>query len=1039
MKIKYVDITGFRAYANHGDGIFDFQNKNGNLANFVSIYAPNGFGKSSFYDAMEWAITNNISRYIRESLRTINESTSKSLNNSSSGQKILRNRYISDDLPAYVNVVTTEEVPFKRDVKKARKGSRDYTYDPTLTDEKTKHLRDIFLSQDAIDSFLKEERPEVRYEKFMLDFGGEDEKYRKKIVSLIKTINKEIFDLNKQVVILSEKFKEPEFEFSIEEINKIIKKLKDRGGDYEFVDTSFSELNNTELSSKISQNAIKLEDHINKFKNSKKELLVCLSIIPVLKENKDNILIKRNRLDGLMKNKDLIIELSKLTSHKNDMDFLFKQILEEIKNLEDVIIELPTTLNLYHEVKIIESNLLSTDSSIHLLNINIDGMKKLIENLNNFRENINVELAKLQEQLDQVDYNFEMIEKLEKALSFNRQKINTLEERKITLERLVSSLKGDLASYSNIKIGYEVPNNRIISLLKPESDFVVRFTQYLNQKESLNIELADLYKKSKNLDFQSNEMYKIISSINEILNNTKSDSCPVCKTKHDSYDELISKIYDNSGFDLSMNFISKAKSGKESELKTINELLSDGVSYLEKLKKTYLFNIEERYKKNMDDLEDINIQLTELNDRIAKDLAQLTDFRAITNNYNKNDLLEFFKESLIHKKNEINKCDHDINSSSLRLKKYQNELNDCFNKKSLDQTNLAKYKFDEKYINFINKKELYEVSEGFELQGFQDKLNELLILKSDIDKKNNNLNLKIISFNKNISMDGQYTKLSQIEEESDVIFKEISTLNSLILNSENQIGRYIDLKNKISKDLQSDIEKLIEKNELDLIYLEEDYLDLVTLKDQLHKVLPFVKYWKAQDQIGNFKEKVKSLDLINFELSKDLRLIEERLLNRIKDFFYTDLINKIYKKIDPHPFFKDVSFQCVFSDTEKPRLEVYLYEHVDSPPISPSLYFSAAQLNILSLSIFLAKALHVEHNGKAVNTILIDDPIQSMDSINILATIDLLRNISMKFNKQIILSTHDENFHELLKLKIPENEFGSKFIKFSSFGKVIQD
>lgn len=93
----------------------------------------------------------------------------------------------------------------------------------------------------------------------------------------------------------------------------------------------------------------------------------------------------------------------------------------------------------------------------------------------------------------------------------------------------------------------------------------------------------------------------------------------------------------------------------------------------------------------------------------------------------------------------------------------------------------------------------------------------------------------------------------------------------------------------------------------------------------------------------------------------------------------------------------------------------------------------------MSLSIFLARALHVEHKGKPVSTILIDDPIQSMDSINVLATIDLLRNISIKFDKQIILSTHDENFHELLKLKIPESEFGSKFIRFSSYGKVVQD
>lgn len=110
-----------------------------------------------------------------------------------------------------------------------------------------------------------------------------------------------------------------------------------------------------------------------------------------------------------------------------------------------------------------------------------------------------------------------------------------------------------------------------------------------------------------------------------------------------------------------------------------------------------------------------------------------------------------------------------------------------------------------------------------------------------------------------------------------------------------------------------------------------------------------------------------------------------------------------------------------------------------SQPISPALYFSSAQLNILSLSIFLAKALHIEHDGQPVRSILIDDPIHSMDSINVLSVIDLLRNISIKFDRQIILSTHDENFYELLKLKVPEEKFGSKFIKFKSFGVVHAD
>lgn len=67
------------------------------------------------------------------------------------------------------------------------------------------------------------------------------------------------------------------------------------------------------------------------------------------------------------------------------------------------------------------------------------------------------------------------------------------------------------------------------------------------------------------------------------------------------------------------------------------------------------------------------------------------------------------------------------------------------------------------------------------------------------------------------------------------------------------------------------------------------------------------------------------------------------------------------------------------------------------------------------------------------------DPIQSMDNINVLSTIDLLRSIVVNYKKQIIISTHDENFHNLLKKKMPRDLFKSKFLKLESFGKVIND
>ena len=44
MKIKSVKITGFRAFEKEENSTFDFTS-NGEIMDFASIYAPNGFGK----------------------------------------------------------------------------------------------------------------------------------------------------------------------------------------------------------------------------------------------------------------------------------------------------------------------------------------------------------------------------------------------------------------------------------------------------------------------------------------------------------------------------------------------------------------------------------------------------------------------------------------------------------------------------------------------------------------------------------------------------------------------------------------------------------------------------------------------------------------------------------------------------------------------------------------------------------------------------------------------------------------------------------
>lgn len=147
MKLKKVTIEAFRAYKYKADGTFDFTIDGNKPSNFVSIYAPNGFGKSSFYDAVEWALTNNVSRYIGDTHKKSNDVAARSTKLDGVPQYILKNKDVDSTVETSVLVSTTEK-DFLRKLNNTRVDSRDFKFKEKDTEEGTKSFRNIILSQD---------------------------------------------------------------------------------------------------------------------------------------------------------------------------------------------------------------------------------------------------------------------------------------------------------------------------------------------------------------------------------------------------------------------------------------------------------------------------------------------------------------------------------------------------------------------------------------------------------------------------------------------------------------------------------------------------------------------------------------------------------------------------------------------------------------------------------------------------------------------------------------------------------------------------
>jgi exonuclease SbcC len=293
----------------------------------------------------------------------------------------------------------------------------------------------------------------------------------------------------------------------------------------------------------------------------------------------------------------------------------------------------------------------------------------------------------------------------------------------------------------------------------------------------------------------------------------------------------------------------------------------------------------------------------------------------------------------------------------------------------------------------------------------------------EVENKMKFLRNELSIFNKETLLDHEKELLSKLQSYDERIIpymhfvKDKLGIDALGLQQQDLTA----MLDRMEKEFKAILKKLVD--------LREEYMKLEKYSQNL---FPFL-----QSETAKMEQQKKREDL-NFLTGTIKKLIDDEMEStkkyldqRVRNFFFEDLINDLYRKIDPHPDFKSVEFKAVF-DSDSPRLDVFVRTGNEENALIPNLYFSTAQINILSLCIFLASAL----NSKEYDCIFIDDPIQSMDSINVLSTIDLLRSIAVNTGKQIILSTHDENFHNLLKKKIPSGLFNSKFLELSTFGKV---
>lgn len=1042
MKFKKVEISAVRIYNDPKDSTFDFTYNSVDTANFISLYAPNGFGKTSFYDSVEWGITNNISRFSHDERNTEKSVNSQYEANKRQQVELLRCNIAPNSRKTYVKI-TPEEGDVS--VRRLKIHGRKKVDAEKICDVENSGFKKVILSQEWIASFLKEYDGEERYKKF-IDFPELEEldRYYKSVKALIRVNLEDVTNLKSRITELQANVDSTEENNVLEKINILISKLSAQGEKIE-------ELGLSSTKEAVKQFRDEIAPRVVALTTQEEDLITKMKYIESVKDGNPEIIGTKKYFEDLETEQeyhkqlkqisDLLDKFKELSLQNNKLSKINTKYAEKFE-WKDNLIKILDKYSEYQEKKnlIIRSHKEYENNERDLL--------KRTRKLNSFkrsRDPLNFDINKVNLLITETSNKLTKLPEMSMLIKDLSDKI-----KKIKSEKKISV--SDYSKFEDDKTRLDVEMreyNTIIEAISSNQYSLIRDVDFI--KTPLESRYKDLIKANINsLEKIRKEEYqqKVLSekilkqeSLNsnvtefikeglKIVEESETSTCPLCSKSYESYEVLAKNISSNGLLDELLKELLKEQTKFSDLIRVSRESVLNNNKLLIDVYKSHL-------SLKTSTINGVNTKLNKLKDVISVQEARKNELNTKLLGYNEelnNQSVEKYKK--YHEQQNKYHQAKKLNLESIKRK------NDCL----LDKTEeivqillsrkleigdkLAQYRSDEGYVSVIGwfKENKPDDSVCVDilnkaLESINKEIKEVEESRTSISLKITGINTELISCNKPELL----SKSVEIEKQRVELVKEISTYKSLIV--------------KILKidSLGFDENKLLEKFSA---VLDDCDIRKRHLKDIKEKYLLLEKYGVIIDSYleserskYTVRELVTKMKILDTEV-RDL-LLEERnrikshLEKKIQKFFYTGLINKIYKKIDPHPDFKKVEFR-VDLESEIPSLDVFVTDIRNDRTLIPNLYFSTAQINVLSLSIFLASALQ----SKEYDCIFIDDPIQSMDSINVLSTVDLFRSIIVNYNKQIILSTHDKIFHNLLKKKIPNGLFKSKYLELQSFGKL---
>lgn len=1014
-RLSAIEIRNFR-------GIRELEEKTLNLEHdIVLVYGPNGVGKTSIVQAIEWAITGQVHRISQSAQGRTSARKDPIINLFGSGEVMVKCHFnLGSSICRRKSEADGTSLTIGNSGNRNDRQAIDHVVGTKAPSSERKleigQLRDLFrgshlLSQHTIREFLDELKPTQRFDTLTSMIGAEAfTRFRTKVENVSKMLTRKVADLSMEV------------DFVKSELDNTSEKLKSREERiHELEDTLIPGVTPIQLLEQLlaglQSTGCNFDESILEYQGeepSSQDLeLMSVHVSSAIQNKEIELSSNLIRLESLQKN---LSEYQKSIDKIQEEGLQSQQLrkshnttakrLEEIENKRRKLQDRKTQAESKLEVKLQEqstmmwllanmSQYLKDKTELEEKKTAISELKSALVSLESALAEKKTFLSKQQSDLHELNGDIEQKEQLTSKVDRLIDVLPSVSLKVLEIQQLNSQKK-------NCKSDYNALSEQL-AMARANLDV---------SKETLN-EVRSQY------DSEKSRHDRETAALITLSNLIDSPDCPLCGrifTSVEEAREIISSNVQHSSSKLVVltESLTRATSSFNDNTTAVESIRVKLDSQMEQIRRIEKDESEcnEVVRQFLSDCS--NIGLTTTQDDHAKWQDQLTLIKTRT----KLDVLLADRDKSKGQMQElITECDQ-IN---LKLETHRREqITEEGNSKILSK----------RILDVENEMISRRISQD-DLPSSDDLSFRLETLRKEIETLNTELR----------ELDDDLTKLKKREEE---IRDEIQQIERNIKERESIVEKLGKAKLEFESECRnfkiglgnpaSGIDQRLKDTINTTAYLE-------SLKQVSDSLQTFSKLALLKDELTTYVDAVKSLNA-----TYDSKSLESSRLSEWNRHFKTlaqdvvkgqrDVVGAhlqslepvtqlLYKRLNSHPVFGKIGI----SVNEHARSLDFVAEatHNKLPKwnmsIVPPKYFSDAQMNLLAITVFLGGAL--QQTWSNFGTIVIDDPIQQMDEMNVYSFIDLIRGLGRE--RQFIIFTCSKDFYQLSRERLRcLNRGGSK-------------